>query len=207
MLAPAPANALSSLSSSSAPIQLPDYPEINQGDQIKGTIATTADGVNYISSCTAGYIDHRAREVWTSDHCFDYGEEITVDGEVIGKVIKEGGDDGVSVNRGRDWEIISLYPEVVLGENIYSGNQLDLTPEEGDQIKQYGQTTKVVGTATIIRVAENHISFCPTNSQEGDSGGPVWSVEGLVGINSGRGSVPPCEGSMTGYAALAKGIR
>jgi hypothetical protein len=147
------------------------------------------------TSCTLGYIDPVQRVAFSAGHCDTNGSVTDAAGRNIGTtaVSRDNTPDGTIVTTDQtiiDYEAITLAPDVQVSDALPSGRPLVIQPSPelgpGQQICHYGTVTGET-CGTVDRVFNGW--FTMTNgvlSQKGDSGGPVYSLDGdravLVGL-------------------------
>jgi hypothetical protein len=154
--------------------------------------------------CTLGYVDPVLRVAFTAGHCRGEGPVTSADGRPIGNLaaFRDNTPNGSTV---RTEDLIADYGAIVLNDEVAVNNILpggrvlesDPTrvPVQGQAICHYGIITKE-SCGSVDRV--NNGWFTMANgvvSQKGDSGGPVYILEGdravMVGIfNSTWGGFP-----------------
>lgn len=147
------------------------------------------------TTCTLGYIDPVQRVAFSAGHCDTHGTVTDAAGRPIGAtaVSRDNTPDGAIVTTEQtiiDYEAITLAPDVQVDNIIPGGRSLVVQPARqlvpGQQICHYGAVTNET-CGTVDRVFNGW--FTMTNgvlSQKGDSGGPVYTLEGdravLVGL-------------------------
>jgi len=154
--------------------------------------------------CTLGYVDVGQRMAFTAGHCRGHGPVTDAGGHPIGQLttFRDNTPNGATV---RTDEQIADYGQIVLAPDVDVNNILPggrvLTadpgrlPEIGQPVCHFGIVTGE-SCGTIERV--NNGWFTMANgvvSQKGDSGGPVYVIDGdhatLIGIfNSTWGTYP-----------------
>lgn len=154
--------------------------------------------------CTLGYVDPALRVAFTAGHCRGQGLVTDAQGAPIGHLAayRDNISDGAVV---RTDELIADYGAIVLADDVAVNNILPggrpleseagRLPAPGQPVCHFGTITgESCGTVESV----NNGWFTMANgvvSQKGDSGGPVYVVDGgravLVGIfNSTWGSFP-----------------
>ncbi|HEX5142229.1 MAG TPA: hypothetical protein VFW21_00020 [Mycobacterium sp.] len=137
--------------------------------------------------CTLGYVDPVARVAFSAGHCDTEGRVTDGANHTIGttSVARDNTPDGAVVTTDQtiiDYEAISLAPDVQINTVLPAGRPLVVQPGRplapGQQICHYGAVTNET-CGTVDRVFNGW--FTMTNgvvSQKGDSGGPVYAIEG-----------------------------
>lgn len=164
---------------------------VSQGDRIF---------INGETACTIGYVDKETHTAYTAAHCLGKETEFELD-------IRQKPQNVKVLNKYRhipigtahmsqnvvDMAIINLNENVIVGENIYSGNTI-LNPntlDANNRICGYGATTKTVECFSPYSITAREIIGSTMYRKPGDSGGPTWVVDdqgetqGLIAIHSG----------------------
>lgn len=155
--------------------------------------------------CTLGYVDPTTRIAYTAGHCRASGTISDRFGTPIGTqgTFRDNTPDGMTVDTNHqitDWEVIHLFPNVVINNVLPGGKALvtdpAVVPVRGMPVCHFGVVTgESCGTIESV----NNGWFTMTNgvvSRKGDSGGPVYTPtpDGrtvLVGLfNSTWGTLP-----------------
>jgi hypothetical protein len=137
--------------------------------------------------CTLGYVDPTLRVAFTAGHCRGQGPVTDSKGNLIGNmaVYRDNTPDGATVTTD---QVIADYEAIVLADNVTVNNILpDGKPLESQpgRVAQPGEAVCHFGVVTgescgsIDRV--NNGWFTMANgvvSQKGDSGGPVYVLDG-----------------------------
>ena len=166
------------------------FSTVNQGDMIN----------NLWNYCTVGYVDKMNRRLYTAKHCFDDGETVYLKNSIrkVGTSHYVKPSENISGEKVGDFAYILLDSSINAGSNIYSGDNLDQTWDTGETIHNYSRKIKKTVDGTMNTNSDVSNSYGPKtfkrenidpnipSSQSGDSGGPVWSNEGLVGIIKGH---------------------
>ncbi len=154
--------------------------------------------------CTLGYVDPALRVAFTAGHCRGAGPVTDAQGNVIGALaaFRDNTPNGSTV---RTEDLIADYGAIVLADDVAVNNVLPggraldsepgRLPQQGQQVCHFGIVTGE-SCGTVERV--NNGWFTMANgvvSQKGDSGGPVYVLDGgravMVGIfNSTWGTYP-----------------
>lgn len=172
---------------------------VNQGDWVY---------IEPYGYCTIGYVDKVNHRAYTAAHCaplMETGSRINVIEPFVNEMIGELFVRTQTYNaHGKQWRslksdatYIQLYPEVPIGENVYSGDDR-IMPDEveaGDEICIYSlrlnKTTCNPAFSTfgpVIKMNAPRYNIDPPISVEGDSGGPGWIPgKGFVGVISSHG--------------------
>lgn len=154
--------------------------------------------------CTLGYVDPTLRVAFSAGHCHADGPVVDRDGQVIGNVamFEDNTPNGAVVTTDQvitDYQAIVLADNVVVNNLLPGGRALDSEPGRlattGERVCHFGIVTGE-SCGTVERV--NNGWFTMTNgvvSQKGDSGGPVYVMEGdravIIGLfNSTWGTLP-----------------
>jgi hypothetical protein len=154
--------------------------------------------------CTLGYVDPKLRVAFTAGHCRGQGTVTDTGGHVIGSlaVFRDNTPDGSTV---RTDQLISDYEAIVLTDDVAVNNILPGgRPLEADagRVAQVGQPIChfgiITGESCGIVERVNNGWFTMTDgvvSQKGDSGGPVYVIDGdravILGLfNSTWGDYP-----------------
>lgn len=154
---------------------------VSQGDKVT---------INNKVSCTVGYVDKLSHKAYLADHCLPPHQKSIItnkNGEKIGEAFGHSGDQPMGIAKSRnDVSYISLYSDVVVGENSYSGDKRASASKikPGERMCMYsrgynsvhcGRVKAVDGT---LVVGDEHVNGIP-----GDSGGPAWVIgKGFVGV-------------------------
>ncbi|CAJ1582577.1 hypothetical protein [[Mycobacterium] wendilense] len=154
--------------------------------------------------CTLGFVDPGRRVAFTAGHCRGNGAVSDVHGNVIGNLaaFRDNTPNGATVRTDdliADYGAIVLAPDVVVNDVMPGGRQLAAEPgrlpQVGQPVCHFGIVTgESCGTVQAV----NNGWFTMGNgvvSQQGDSGGPVYVVDGpravIIGIfNSTWGGYP-----------------
>ena len=154
--------------------------------------------------CTLGYVDPGLRVAFTAGHCRGQGPVTDAGGRTIGNlaVYRDNTPNGATVRTDQliaDYGAIVLNSDVGVNNILPNGRPLDTDPgrvaQPGQPICHFGIITgESCGTVEGV----NNGWFTMTNgviSQKGDSGGPVYVIEGdravMLGLfNSTWGSFP-----------------
>lgn len=157
---------------------------VNQGDMV----------TNNKSNCTIGYIDTQHRRAYTAQHCFNNGETVYLPDRETVLGVNYHFDDTVE----SDISYILLDKNITTGHNIYSGDNVSRYWEEGDQVSNY---SRKLGSSSQF-AAINGFNFPDLRDNDnqyyregvsttlpGDSGGPVWTKNGLIGVIKGTVTV------------------
>ena len=139
------------------------------------------EGVTETKSCTVGYVARNY--AITAGHCAEDGSTVFNNkGDEIGVF-------STSYKKAQDRDIGYVYflPNVEKGSNKYSGEAIaDLDSLRiGGSVKAYGMASdrvregKAVGASGAAIITDQAASGI-----NGDSGGPVWTDKGLIGIYS-----------------------
>ncbi|MET0898244.1 MAG: hypothetical protein ABWY45_10060 [Mycobacterium sp.] len=154
--------------------------------------------------CTLGYVDPAMRIAFSAGHCEANAPVTDVHGQVIGNVamFEDNTPNGAVVTTD---QVITDYQAIVLADNVTvnnvlpGGRPLESVPGRiaalGEPVCHFGIVTGE-SCGTVERV--NNGWFTMTNgvvSQKGDSGGPVYVLEGdravVIGLfNSTWGTLP-----------------
>lgn len=152
----------------------PRIVEVSQADRL--TIPN--DTVGKDTTCTAGYVDTRAGVILTAGHCGDDGDTVKDHrGRIIGtmqrrkghdvaRVIVDGKLSGVNSASGRGFD----HSESIKGKRVCMRGAVSALMRCGVVHRQQGSTMRVDSSLAGVH---------------GDSGAPVWSALGLVGIYTG----------------------
>jgi hypothetical protein len=156
------------------------------------------------TTCTLGYIDPVQRVAFSAGHCDAHPTVTDAAGRPIGttSVSRDNTPDGAIVTTEQtiiDYEAIALAPDVEVNTALPGGRSLVVQPTAGlapgRQICHYGAVTNET-CGTVDRVFNGWFTMANgVLSQKGDSGGPVYTLEGdravLVGLyNSTWGDFP-----------------
>lgn len=175
-----------------------EIPTVNQGDPIE----MGSDPIGGL--CTIGYVDKKKRVGYTAAHCIKnkyHGATDTVllDNSELGFGIEVGTIE--QHPRFQEWDptgirydiaIIHFNDDVIIGDNIYSGDTLigEKDVHEGDHVCLYGRSSLESSCGEVHRWKDADNFETTIRSRDGDSGGPVWKVSekgeplGLVGIHN-----------------------
>ncbi|CAN5454801.1 hypothetical protein BH09ACT7_BH09ACT7_60820 [soil metagenome] len=154
--------------------------------------------------CTLGYVDPAMRIAFSAGHCYANAPVTDIRGQVIGNVamFEDNTPNGAVVTTD---QVITDYQAIVLADNVTvnnvlpGGRPLESVPGRiaalGEPVCHFGIVTGE-SCGTVERV--NNGWFTMTNgvvSQKGDSGGPVYVLEGdravVIGLfNSTWGALP-----------------
>ncbi|WP_099020809.1 Rv1815 family serine proteinase [Mycolicibacterium palauense] len=154
--------------------------------------------------CTLGYVDPALRVAFTAGHCRADGPVTDAAGRPIGtvSVFRNNTPNGTTVTTDQviaDYEAILLTDDVAVNNVLPSGLPLESRPGRiaaaGEPVCHFGIITKE-SCGTVDRV--NNGWFTMANgvvSQKGDSGGPVYVIDGtsavIIGLfNSTWGTYP-----------------
>jgi hypothetical protein len=154
--------------------------------------------------CTLGYVDPALRVAFTAGHCRGSGPVTDGDGHFIGMLAsyRDNTPNGSTVTTDQviaDYEAIGLANDVAVNNILPGGRPLEsdptVVPMEGQRVCHFGVITGE-SCGTVERV--NNGWFTMANgvvSQKGDSGGPVYVVDGgravIIGLfNSTWGEFP-----------------
>lgn len=154
--------------------------------------------------CTMGYVDPQRRVAFTAGHCRGSGPVSDVHGNVIGNLAayRDNTPNGATVrteDQISDYGAIALAPDVAVNDLLPGGRPLASEP---GRVPQVGQPVCHFGVVTgescgTVRAVNNGWFTMADGvvSQQGDSGGPVYVVDGpravIIGIfNSTWGSYP-----------------
>ena|SRR6478752_5726524 len=154
--------------------------------------------------CTLGYVDTGLRIAYSAGHCHGPGPVTDNTGQPIGTTIASLNNtpQGATVSTDQvisDYQEIALAPDVAINNILPGGRTLESQPEPGLQpgepVCHFGSVTGE-SCGTVDRV--NTGWFTMANgvvSQKGDSGGPVYVIDGdhavIVGLfNSTWGLYP-----------------
>jgi hypothetical protein len=155
--------------------------------------------------CTLGYVDPGLRVAFSAGHCHADGAVFDKDNKIIGNLatFRDNTPNGSVVQTSQqvdDYEAIVLTPDVAVNNILPGGRVLQSDPglvvTQGEPICHFGVATgETCGTVESV----NNGWFTMGHgviSQQGDSGGPVYLVDGpgparIVGIfNSVWGGFP-----------------
>lgn len=166
------------------------FSAVNQGDMIH----------NLESECTVGYVDKINRRLYTAKHCFGDGETVYLKNGVrkVGTFhyVKQS-ETSPGENVG-DFAYILLDSAMKAGTNSYSGDSTSQEWHSDDKIYNYSRNLKDTTSGNAKRDSTNptypsgpsHMrrNTAPSipSSQPGDSGGPVWSDNGFIGVIYGH---------------------
>jgi hypothetical protein len=156
------------------------------------------------NACTLGYVDPNLRVAFTAGHCRGSGPVTDTNGNVIGNMaaFRDNTPNGATV---RTDQVIADYEAIVLTSNVAVNNILPGgRPLESDpgQVPQAGQPVChfgiITGESCGTVASVNNGWFTMANgvvSQQGDSGGPVYVLDGgravIIGLfNSTWGTYP-----------------
>ncbi|CAN5384820.1 hypothetical protein BH11ACT7_BH11ACT7_07290 [soil metagenome] len=154
--------------------------------------------------CTLGYVDPDMRIAFSAGHCYANAPVTDVHGQVIGNVamFEDNTPNGAVVTTDQvitDYQAIVLADNVVVNNVLPGGRPLESEPGRiaalGEPVCHFGIVTGE-SCGTVERV--NNGWFTMTNgvvSQKGDSGGPVYVMDGdravVIGLfNSTWGTLP-----------------
>jgi hypothetical protein len=154
--------------------------------------------------CTLGYVDPGMRVAFSAGHCHANAPVTDVHGQVIGNVamFEDNTPNGAVVTTDQvitDYQAIVLADNVTVNNTLPGGLPLESVPGRiaalGERVCHFGIVTGE-SCGTVERV--NNGWFTMTNgvvSQKGDSGGPVYVLEGdravVIGLfNSTWGTLP-----------------
>ena len=166
------------------------FSTVNQGDMIN----------NLGYSCTVGYVDKINRRLYTAKHCFNDGETVYLKNGIrkVGTFHYVKPSETANGENVEDFAYILLDSAMNAGSNSYSGDKLSQTWNSGDIIHNYSRNLGKVVNGTATNDSDNPTGYKNRthrrkntdpnipSSQPGDSGGPVWSDEGLVGVIKGH---------------------
>lgn len=156
------------------------------------------------NKCTLGFVDTAARIAYAAGHCHAPGPVTDVNGRPIGvtTAAQTNTAQGAVVSTDQvisDYQMIALSPDVTVNSILPDGRYLASDPGRGvfagEPVCHFGVTTGE-SCGTVERV--NNRWFTMANgvvSQKGDSGGPVYVLDGdravIVGLfNSTWGLFP-----------------
>lgn len=129
--------------------------------------------------CTIGDINYMNDTLATAAHCVT-GEQVAYDER--GKRIGE-----VEINKQNDTAIIHPDDKRSIGENNITNNAIDYNPTPGKQVCMQGAVTEneVCGEIKAINSGGEIIIHADMAGKQGDSGAPVYSEQGIIGLYSG----------------------
>ena len=151
------------------------------------TVSPGMEIVQDTNVCTLGYVDPALRVAFTAGHCRGQGPVTDTNGNVIGNMAtyRDNTPDGATVNTDQtiqDYEAIVLADNVAVNNILPGGKALESQPgrvaQPGEAVCHFGVVTGE-SCGSIDRV--NNGWFTMTNgvvSQKGDSGGPVYVLDG-----------------------------
>jgi hypothetical protein len=154
--------------------------------------------------CTLGYVDPVLRVAFTAGHCRGSGPVTDGNGNLIGNmsVYRDNTPNGATVRTDEviaDYEAIVLVDDVAVSDVLPGGRPLESQPgrvaQQGEPVCHFGIITGE-SCGNVARM--NNGWFTMANgvvSQKGDSGGPVYVIDGgsavVVGLfNSTWGDYP-----------------
>ncbi len=163
------------------------FKTVNQGDMV--------NNAGYV--CTVGYVDKTNRRLFIAKHCFNDGDTVYLKNGIrkVGTFHYVKPSESASGEKIDDFAYILLDSSMNAGSNIYSGDKLDQDWDTGETIHNYSRNINKTVDGTMNRNSDvygnktfrrKNIDPSIPSSQPGDSGGPVWSNEGLVGIVQGH---------------------
>lgn len=157
-----------------APQPTPTVVEVNQSDRL----TIPGDTAGNDTTCTAGYVDKRAGVILTAGHCGDDGDMVKDSrGRVIGQIQRHDGNDVARV--AVDGQLI--------GVNRVSGRGFDHAKSvKGDRVCMRGAVSVMKRCGVVSRERGSTVRVDRSMvGVHGDSGAPVWSERGFVGIYTG----------------------
>jgi hypothetical protein len=137
--------------------------------------------------CTLGYVDPALRVAFTAGHCRGSGPVTDTNGQVIGNLAtyRDNTPDGATVTTDQtiqDYEAIVLADNVAVNNILPNGKPLQSEPgrvaQPGEAVCHFGiMTGETCGS--IDRVNDGWFTMANgVASQKGDSGGPVYVLDG-----------------------------
>jgi hypothetical protein len=137
--------------------------------------------------CTLGYVDPALRVAFTAGHCRGSGPVTDTNGQLIGSMAtyRDNTPDGATVTTDQtiqDYEAIVLADNVAVNNILPSGKPLESQPgrvaQPGEAVCHFGiMTGETCGS--IDRVNDGWFTMANgVVSQKGDSGGPVYVLDG-----------------------------
>lgn len=145
----------------------------------------SVENVTTATTCLIAYADRSHDRLFTAGHCGATGDRFSFEGQEIG-VFSTG---FAGLPGAGDWGLIHLNERAAAGQNIVTGDRVagdaDLSPGTrvcrlaGDQAVACGPLEEQAAPGLLL--ASPHLRGFP-----GDSGGPVWSVDGFVGVYTGH---------------------
>lgn len=137
--------------------------------------------------CTLGYVDPALRVAFTAGHCRGSGAVTDTHGNLIGSMAtyRDNTPDGATVNTDQtiqDYEAIVLADNVSVNNILPSGRPLESQPgrvaQPGEAVCHFGIMTGE-SCGSIDRVNDGWFTMANgVVSQKGDSGGPVYVLDG-----------------------------
>ncbi|MET0698497.1 MAG: hypothetical protein ABWY93_02430 [Mycobacterium sp.] len=137
--------------------------------------------------CTLGYVDPALRVAFTAGHCRGSGPVTDTNGTVIGNMatFRDNTPDGATVTTDQtiqDYEAIVLADNVSVNNILPSGKPLESQPgrvaQPGEAVCHFGIMTGE-SCGSIDRVNDGWFTMASgVVSQKGDSGGPVYVMDG-----------------------------
>lgn len=195
-----PSSSLGSSANQSSITDVVGKPILNQGDYVVSLTGSP-------QKCTIAYVDKVRRIGYTAAHCispdgekqgdvhwmkdFDQWSDIRKIGTITAhpKYDYNGFDRFANIY---DLAIIYFNDNIVIGDNIYSGDTLlDIhSVKLGDKVCNYGTSTRKINCGEVNQLHPYDFFQSTIRSQAGDSGGPTWLIDengntqGLVGVTS-----------------------
>ena len=165
------------------------YVTMHQGDKIQ----------TLTSSCTLSYVDKETRTGYTAAHCI--GDRLTTDVAQRRTAIPLWGvhegtptyiGEAIMATNVTDLAIVKFADNVVIGDNIYSGNTMftgELSAD--DYICRYGAESRIGACTPYYSTNDDTVYSQDEHLIPGDSGGPSWvsdaqgNPKGYLGVYAG----------------------
>jgi len=156
---------------------------VNQGDMV----------TDNEHNCTINYVDSTHRRAYTARHCFNNGDTVYTRDHKTKLGVNYHFDDTVK----SDVSYILLDKNITTGHNIYSGDTISRSWNNGDIVYNYSRRMSKTSNYPVIHGSDNPIINPTRNiyyregsktSLPGDSGGPIWTDNGLIGVHNGSNS-------------------
>lgn len=153
---------------------------VNQGDKV----------TNIKHSCTINYVDSTHRRAYTAQHCFNNGDTVYTRDHKTKLGVNYHFDNTVK----NDVSYILLDKNITAGHNIYSGDTISRSWNNGDTVYNYSRKRSQTFNYPVINGSDNPVVTPTRNlyyrkgtktSLPGDSGGPIWTDNGLIGVHGG----------------------